>query len=367
MRTRDGDRCPRSTLLRQRIASALGVRPAAPATVRTGRSWTRDGIDGIELSWAVDNGPETEARIVRPTGRDDDLPAILLLHAHDGVKFYGKEKVSDGPEGVAPGVEELRQRGYGGLCVATELARAGFAVLVHDAYQWGSRRVEWSDLPERARAAGMSAVPAASSPDDLRRRYDAAAREHEHALAKIAILTGTSLAALVAVDDLTALAVLRAAPGVDARRIAAVGFSGGGARAAHLLACSEPADLQAAVITASMSTFADIADGHADGTSWSMITPGLSAVCDWPDVAGCAAPVPLLVQYASHDPHFGHAGMLASEEALTSIYSGTGALTTTWYDEPHRFGAAMQKEAARWLTDRLVCGSLDSPCDSDHS
>ncbi|GGF93182.1 hypothetical protein GCM10007304_03800 [Rhodococcoides trifolii] len=342
MGTHDVANCPRSTLRRD-ILRALGMPPDLPTrvpTVTRGRTWTRDGVDGTELRWA-----STHAWLLRPAGTAHTaLPAVLLMHGHDGVKRYGKEKVADGPDGTAPGVAALRRHGYDDRSVASGLVGAGFVVLVHDVFPWGSRRVEWDEFPERARRAG------ALFTDDSA-RYEAAAREHEHGLAKIGVLTGRSLAAQILFEDVVALSVLRADPGVDASRVAATGFSGGGARVAHLLAA---ADLAAGVITASMSTFADIADGHADDTTWSMISPGLPAVCDWPDVAASAAPSPLLVQFARGDTHFGAQGMRGAEVSLQRTYQGSNSLTTQWFDCGHRFTADMQDAAARWLSARMT-------------
>lgn len=327
--------CPRFTR-RAEIRRALGAfdDPSCPHVTR-GRTWTRDGISGVELNWG-----DTSAWLLTPPDAKTPLPAILLMHGHDGMKFYGKEKVAEGPDGMAPDLEELRRRGYGGSAPAARLVAAGFAVLVHDVFPWGSRRVPWEDLPERARRAGahLEGLP----------RYEAAAREHEHGLAKVAALRGSSLAGQVLSEDLIALQVMTECPEVDAHRIATAGFSGGGVRVAHLLACSDR--LRAGVITASMSTFADIANGHADDTTWLMITPGLPAVCDWPEIAGAAAPTPLLVQFAELDTHFGIPGMRDAEASLRRDYGESETLFTQWFSEPHRFTTTMQDAAAGWLS-----------------
>ncbi|WP_370180802.1 hypothetical protein [Rhodococcus wratislaviensis] len=349
--------CPRPTpadASRDAVREVLGVTDeptVGTPDVRYGRSWSRHGVAGRELTWAAgDDGPDTAGWLLRPDhpGETTARPAVLLMHAHDGVKFYGKDKVADGPDGVPPGIRELRTRGYDGRAVATALVHAGFVVLVHDVFPWGSRRVPWPELPDRATAAGYAAFPPGpDTPGIRRRRYDAAAREHEHGLAKAAALTGTSLAGKVVAEDLRALNVLLTTDGVDPNRVAAAGFSGGGARVAHLLACSTR--LRAGVITAMMSTFADVADGRADDTTWLMITPGLPAVCDWPEIAACHAPRPLLVQFALDDSHFGRQGMRDSEAVLRRGYDGSEALTTQWFAGGHRFSAQMQVEAAEWL------------------
>ena len=44
-------------------------------------------------------------------------------------------------------MKEHRDHYYGGVSWANELARRGFAVLVHDAFAFASRRVRVGDLP----------------------------------------------------------------------------------------------------------------------------------------------------------------------------------------------------------------------------
>ena len=225
MGTHELSNCPRSTL-RDRASRILGVRPEIgiqPPCVTHGRTWNRGAVDGVELSWGT---PRTQAWLLRPAGHTGpDLPAVLLLHGHDGVKFYGREKVADGPDGIASGTAALRRRGYDGRSVAEGLVEAGFAVLVHDVFPWGSRRVDWQDFPARAQRAGLVF-------ENESERYEAAAREHEHGLAKAAILRNRPLAGTILREDLLALAVLRATAGIDPNRIAISGFSGGGARVA---------------------------------------------------------------------------------------------------------------------------------------
>ncbi len=54
-------------------------------------------------------GPRTVAWVLRPAGVRDPLPGVLALHDHGGFKFYGKEKIADGPEMPGPSVVELRR------------------------------------------------------------------------------------------------------------------------------------------------------------------------------------------------------------------------------------------------------------------
>src|SRR5262249_3522166 len=118
-----------------------------PLDVRADARWSRDGVDGEEVSWSVGYGPRTRARFLRPAGVAQPLPGVLALHGHDGYKYHGLEKVSDGPSGTLPEVAPLRRGMYEGRAFANGLARQGFAVLVPDVFLWGSRRFEVDTLP----------------------------------------------------------------------------------------------------------------------------------------------------------------------------------------------------------------------------
>ncbi|WP_345430685.1 hypothetical protein [Actinoallomurus vinaceus] len=115
-------------------------RDGTPAEPRVERRWSRDGLDGEEVSWSVGYGPRTRAWLLRPAGARGPLPGVLALHGHDAFKYHGKEKIADGPDGVPPGVGELRRAFYGGRPFADAIARDGFTVLVPDMFLWGSRR-----------------------------------------------------------------------------------------------------------------------------------------------------------------------------------------------------------------------------------
>ena len=81
--------CPRFAR-RAAIGKALGVTETPPSPhVTRGRRWIRDGVRGVELTWN-----DTSAWLLSPREAEHPLPAILLMHGHDGVKFYGKEKVA---------------------------------------------------------------------------------------------------------------------------------------------------------------------------------------------------------------------------------------------------------------------------------
>ncbi|KQQ49653.1 hypothetical protein [Plantibacter sp. Leaf314] len=359
---------------RGRLAEVLGLLPrpriAEPAERLV--EWTRDGVDGVELRWSTGFGAPSSAWLLRPAGETGALPGVLALHDHGGFTRVGREKLADGPDGVpsTPTVarEELqafRDRYYGGRAVASDLAREGFAVLVHDAFGWGSRRTPDEAIADRfhrsvdLQLAGRRAESirdgAAAAEVTPGQRSELLTAANEPQLAKELGVLGTSLAGLVLRDDLIALDQLAAATGVRADAVGCFGLSGGGARAVLLAAMDDR--IRAAGVVAMMSTFAGVLDGHADQHSWSFLSPGLSRVGDWPALAALRPALPLLVQYAERDELFGLAGMHDAHAILTERYRAggrPGAYTGTFHDEPHRWSVAMQAELRAWLTVALA-------------
>src|ERR1700757_190308 len=134
---------------RRQIRNILGFTKAAPVAedVQLETTWKRDGLAGEGLSWSVGYGPRTQAWFLRPEGTDKPLPGVLALHGHDGFKFFGKEKIADEEQPPPEAVERIRAELYEGAAFANELARQGFAVLVHDVFLWGSRRFPFETMP----------------------------------------------------------------------------------------------------------------------------------------------------------------------------------------------------------------------------
>jgi dienelactone hydrolase len=316
--------------------------PGEPLAPARGRRWTSAGVSGEEVSWSVGYGPRTHAWMLRPADVSGPLPGVVALHSHDGFTYFGKEKVADGPDPAPEAVRPLRDRIYEGTAFANELARRGFAVLVHDVFRWGSRRFP----PE-----SMDPAP---SPSDDPVAYNDAARLHEHTVAKYCTVLGTSMAGVVAYEDRVAVRYLRSRDDVDAGPIGCIGLSGGGCRAALLHATCP--DIAAACVVGMMTTHPELLDGLIARHTWMFFPPGLAARGDWPDIAAARAPTPLLVQYNRHDHLFTLPGMTAAHERLAARYRQAGSAESyvgEFYDGDHKFDRAMQVSAythlARWL------------------
>ena len=111
-----------------------------PVDARVELEWEKDGVAGQEISWSVGFGPRTHAYVLKPAKANGSLPGIVALHDHSDFKYYGKEKIADGPQEALPVITDFRQNPYGGRAYANALAREGFVVLAHDVFLWGSRR-----------------------------------------------------------------------------------------------------------------------------------------------------------------------------------------------------------------------------------
>lgn len=338
-----------------RLREVLNPPPWSSVTPVLGRTWQRDGIDGVEVTWEVGFGAPTQAWLLRPAGEAGELPGVVALHCHGGMKFFGKEKVADGPEGPEPDVVAFREECYDGRAYANDLARAGYAVLVHDAFGWGSRRTPVEDMP--GRSEGVAALQLAEAERvgralTVSQVYDAHAGPFEDAMAKALGVLGTSWGGVVGREDLIAVDLLHRLDGVAPGGVGVIGMSGGGARAATVTALAAPGQVRATVIASMMSTYDELLDGHLHSHTWMLNNPGLGRVADWPTVAAAARPQPLFVGYGLRDSLFSEAGMRAAHEQIGRLYAAAGASEKyrgVLADLPHCLAGELRTEAFAWL------------------
>jgi dienelactone hydrolase len=342
------------SLVRESLNFSVGEE--VPKDLAIERKWRRDGVEGEELSWSVGYGPRTVAWVLKPAGAREPLPGILALHAHDDFKFYGKEKIADGPEAPAPIMVAYHDWYYGGRAFANALAREGFVVLVHDVFPWGSRRFPLEDMPQMVRQSAEMLAPSAPLLLGASEMavYNVAADLHEHVIEKYCSTLGTTFAGVISYEDRVAAACLASRPDVIAERIGCIGLSGGGCRSALLAATCDR--ISAAVVVGMMSTYAGLLDRHVSTHTWMFFPAGWARHGDWPDLAACRAPLPLLVQYDLDDELFTVEGMRAAHERLQEHYAAAGAsdaYTGEFYPGLHKFDLEMQGSAFAWLKSRL--------------
>ncbi|MEH0523111.1 dienelactone hydrolase family protein [Streptomyces stelliscabiei] len=253
------------------------------------------------------------------------FPAVLLLHDH-GARFdIGKEKLvrpwSD--ESRLPSAQAWADRYFGGRFVGDELARRGYVVLAVDALGWGDR--------------------------------GPVAYEDQQALAANLYNLGSSLAGLMAREDVRAAGFLAGLDRVDRRRVAALGFSMGAFRAWQTAALSD--DIAATVSVCWMTGLKEVmvpGNNILRGQSaYYMLHPGLARHLDFPDVASIGAPKPMFFLNGGLDPLFPADGVHVAHDKLRAVWRSRHAeerlRLRTWPDLGHVFTAPQQDEVFDWL------------------
>lgn len=282
------------------------------------------------------------AYVLVPKNLKGKAPAILDLHSHGGMFLFGKEKVVD-LDGHHPALTEYQKKNYDGQPTSTALVRRGYVVLTVDALGFGERRV----MLDRDLRIGWDRSK--YSREDVA-RLNEHCRAKEATLAKALILAGLTWPGVVFWDDIRSLDYLLTRPEVDPNRIGCMGISMGGYRSLFLAALDER--IAAACVTGFMSTVRPMLRAHVDTHSWVHYLPGLHHYLDWPDVAILAAPRPLLVQQCARDELFPRLAMKEAVEKIAAGYTKAGVkdrFSGRFYDVPHRFSRAMQKEAFDWI------------------
>jgi dienelactone hydrolase len=336
------------------LARVLGLRQPSDSPIVFDEGRQRlDGVVIRRLRWSVGYGPDTSAWLLRPAGVRRSLPGVLGMHCHGGVRSVGAEQLVDLGADSSPRAIELREKYYSGRAPANQLARQGYAVLVHDTFSWASRRFDLA-RPTPRLAALLEAQNALWQQQGLRptddERFDFASALHEDTLAKAAGALGQTFAGAVLYDDLVAFAVLAADEGTDPEHLGTFGFSGGGGRSLLLTALQHR--IAGCVVSCMMATFDSLVPDELDTHSWLLHVPGLWSLMDWPELAAMGR-ARLLVQYRIDDELFPRAGMDAAHDQLRRLHAGTMRYRGSFIPGGHAFDAAMQDEAWAFLAEVL--------------
>jgi dienelactone hydrolase len=348
-----------------------GERDVEIKDVAVHRSTERDGLSIEEISWQLPWGPRTEAVFLKPKGAAGRLPGVLALHDHAGNKYFGKRKITRAVLPSHPMMAQHQELYYGGVAWADELARKGFAVLVHDAFPFESRKVLASDLPPYAVERLMSDPEKVRevTPDDLRamdpvRRYDVPADEpeasiaaynafgeqHENIVAKSLFSAGTTWPGVVLAEDMAALSYLASRPDVDPVRLGCGGLSGGGMRTAFLAGADDR--IRCAFTAGFMTTWSDFCRNVSYTHTWMVYSPGLPGLLDFPEILGLRAPLPSLVLATTEDPLFTLTETERAGRILAEVYAKAGAADAfriSVFPGSHKLDLSMQREAFAWM------------------
>jgi len=317
-----------------------------------------------EILERTDHGDYVEERVLFNTTPDIRVPAFVLLpkatggrkapgivalHDHGGFYFWGKEKLVEGAS-EHPVLTDFKRESYAGRSIASDLARAGYVVVVIDMFYWGDRRMVLADDPPdwRERPPTVIAERIAA--------FNRRAGESESLVSRTIEAAGFTWPGVMFWDDIRTVDYLASRPEVDASRIGCVGLSVGAVRSAHLAALDDR--IKAAVVVCWMTSFpAQLQHRVVHTIGHTKLVPGLYRLLDYPDVASLAMPAALLVINGSRDGLFEPAGVQAAFDTLAACYAKAGRpdrLRTRLYDTPHVFNAEMQREAWDWLARHLA-------------
>lgn len=307
--------------------------------------------DYFQQKWYITSSPGDRIPVILlvPRLALGPSPAIVALHGHGGMYYYGKKQLLE-DENEPALLRQFRQDHYAGASIAADLAREGYVVAVIDAFYFGERRIDMP-IPAEMEADFLLAAEGSDPWLGLLNRISS---QMESTVAKSLFLAGATWPGVLAWDDLRTVEFLCARPEVDAARLGCVGLGMGGFRAALLGALDRR--VAATCIVGWMSTFSAMLEAHIPCHAWPAFIPGLSRGLDWPDVAALHAPHPLLIMQGSHDPQFPLEGYQCAAEQLRSIYAKAGApgnMDIGLFDVEHTFSAEMQRQAWAFFSNVL--------------
>lgn len=306
-----------------------------------------DGLDIEHLSWQLPFGPPTEAWFLKPKGARGPLPGVLALHDHGGKKYFGTQKIMRAGANVHPMMKEHHDQYYGGVGWANELARRGYAVLVHDVFTFASRRVRMGDMPEIV-TKGVK-EPSPDSIEEIN-AYQGFAAGHEHLMSKSLFCAGTTWPGVFTVEDQKALDYLCSRAEVDPKRVGCCGLSGGGLRTVYLTGLDQR--IRCAVCVGMMTTWRDYLLNKCHTHTWMIYIPGLPPDLDYPEILGLNVPAPALVLNCTEDKLFTLPEMQRADTILAEVYRKAGAADryrASFHPGGHKFDLPMQAEGFAWF------------------
>jgi len=342
---------------RTKVFELLSFEPKkVPLRAKVHGKVVEDGLVIEKISYALSYGPRVQGFFIYPKGKKGKLPAIVALHDHGGFKYLGKEKIVKLKNEI-PLLAENKKIYYSGRGWANEIAKRGFAVLVVDAFAFGSRRVEVDDLPPSDKKYYFSKedyktlfVTKKKSSATYMNAYNKFAGGHEHVLAKTLFAAGTTWPGVFAYEDRKSLDYLATRKEVDMKRVGCGGLSGGGLRSIFLAGLDSR--VKCGLCVGFMSTLEELLPKHVQCHTWMLYLPGLAKYLDLPDLISLRVPAPLMVQYDKEDSLYALKGQVEADKKLKAIYRKSGFKNNysgKFYPGPHKFDAQMQEEAFAWF------------------
>ena len=334
----------------QELLAAPKSTGAADVTLTS--TYEYDGLTIEELTWQLSYGRPTEAILVKPAKAKGPLPAILALHDHSGMKYFGKRKNVKTSDQQHPMMVEHQKNYYSGRAWVNELAKRGYVVLIHDVFTFGSRMVMYEDLSGIDRESLMPTENSAMHPEAIEAitRYNEWSSNHEHIMSKSLFCAGTTWPGVTLSEDMAALDILCARPDVDKDNIGCCGLSGGGLRTDYLGGLDHR--VKCAISVGFMSTWNDFLLNKSYTHTWMTYTPLLPNYLDFPEILGLRAPLPTMVLNNNEDRLYTLPEMKKADTILREVFEKAGAAdkySSKFYSGDHKFDTEMQEDAFDWF------------------
>lgn len=307
----------------------------------------RDGFVLEKIAFNTTPWIRVEGYFLLPTGVTYPVPGLVVFHAWGGPMLFGKDRiVNSGRDHVK--LVEHRAEYYSGHYLAEEFARAGYAVVVIDAFHFGDRAPR-----------GFQGIPDVYDPFELEEdEWDAVHRKVREQLSLGVIQlnwAGTTWMGLNYWDDSRCVDYLMSREEVDSERIGCTGLSGGGWRTNVLAALDHRVKASVSVGWMTTGDYQQIYNVRgAIGTFCQL--PGVWDRLDIQDLAIMRAPLPTMVVSCLNDPLFPPE---AQHEAARQIqegfdWAGQGENFYSYMpNKKHCYDAEIQHEAIRWLNQHL--------------
>lgn len=333
---------------KKRLTERLGMPDIGgiPSVTKV-KEYSYDGLHIEELRWQLPYGRPTDAILLKPLNAQGRLPGILGFHDHGGNKYFGTRKITKTSDNQHPLMVSHQQHYYEGFAWANEIARKGYVVLVPDAFPFASRRVMMQDIPASQRQGLTDNDP--ENPENIE-AYNRWAGQHEHIMAKSLFCAGTTWPAVYLAEDMKAIDILCSRNDVDNQHIGCAGLSGGGMRT--VFAGGFDSRIKCAVCVGFMTTWRDFLLNKSFTHTWMTYVPILPKELDFPEILGIRVPLPTMVLNDIEDGLYTLGGMKEADKILSDVYKKAGAedkYKCSFYPGPHKFDAAMQKEAFDWF------------------
>ena len=258
--------------------------------------------------------------------------------------YWGKEKIVE-LENEHPVLRSFKQEAYGGSSYATEFCRAGYAVIVTDAFYWGERRL----IPDSDMEQGINDWSKQETAEVIQQVNEQCGR-NEDMIARALGQLGHTWQGIWLRDEIRTLDYLLTRPEVDPKRVGCVGLSIGGFRSAQF-AGMDPR-VKCAVVDGWMTTWGEMFSYRPLNTHYLQFITGAYAYLDLPDLVSMCCPGALMVIHGRKDALFAVRGVEEAYAKIESVYKKAGLtdrLNLSYYNTPHEFNRQMQQDALDWL------------------